>query len=260
MNLSIVIPVFNSSNILNILIKQIISNIDHEKIKKFEIILVNDSSRDNSWEIIAELVKKNINIKGINLSENFGQHSAIFAGLKYSSGDIIITMDDDLQHPPNYIMEIFNKLDEYDLCYTIYKKRKHLLWKRVISYINNIFSSFLFNKSISIYLSSFRGFRSDVKEQAIAYEKPIIFLDSLLLKHSKNICSINVLHEQRFEGDSNYNIKNLFSLWFDAIENYHFYPLRIGTLISLISIFIVKIIRFGKNKKKIQFKILEKTF
>ena len=83
MHLSIVIPVFNSSNILNNLIKQIKFNLKFKEIKKFEIILVNDCSQDNSWNKIKELSKKNVEIKGINLSNNYGQHSSIFAGLKY---------------------------------------------------------------------------------------------------------------------------------------------------------------------------------
>ena len=126
MNLSIVIPVFNSSNILNNLIKQIKFNLKFKEIKKFEIILVNDCSQDNSWNKIKELSKKNLEIKGINLSNNYGQHSSIFAGLKYAKGKIVITMDDDLQHPPSGLISIYKKLNERDLCYTLYIKRKHV--------------------------------------------------------------------------------------------------------------------------------------
>ena len=111
MHLSIVIPVFNSLNILNNLIKQIKFNLKFKEIKKFEIILVNDCSQDNSWNKIKELSKKNLEIKGINLSNNYGQHSSIFAGLKYSKGKIVITTNDDLQHPPSSLISIYKKLN-----------------------------------------------------------------------------------------------------------------------------------------------------
>ena len=260
MHLSIVIPVFNSSNILNNLIKQIKFNLKFKEIKKFEIILVNDCSQDNSWNKIKELSKKNLEIKGINLSNNYGQHSSIFAGLKYAKGKIVITMDDDLQHPPSGLISIYKKLNECDLCYTLYITRKHARWKKLVSQINNIFSSFLFNKPFHIYLSSFRGFKAEIKNKIIKHKKPIIFLDSLLLKASKKTCTISVKHKKRFKGESNYNISNLFSLWFDMIENYHFLPLRFGSLIGLISFLLIKLIRFYKNKKNVQFKIKEKTF
>ena len=169
-------------------------------------------------------------------------------------------MDDDLQHPPSGLISIYKKLNECDLCYTLYINRKHVRWKKLVSQINNIFSSFLFNKPFHIYLSSFRGFKAEIKNKIIKHKKPIIFLDSLLLKASKKTCTISVKHKKRFKGESNYNISNLFSLWFDMIENYHFLPLRFGSLIGLISFLLIKLIRFYKNKKNVQFKIKEKTF
>ena len=125
MNLSIIVPVYNSSKILKTLVKRIKKNL---RTKNYEIIFINDASSDNSWNEIKKISKKNKRIKGINLSENFGQHSAIFAGLKYAKGKKIITMDDDLQHPPESIEDIVSKLNKYDLCYTIYLKRKHIFW------------------------------------------------------------------------------------------------------------------------------------
>ena len=108
MNLSIVIPVYNSSNILDNLLSQIKRNIKLNSISKFEVILVNDASKDQSWKKIVKLKKKFKFVKGINLDRNIGQHQAIFVGLKYCSGKKIITMDDDMQHPPEYVFEIYN--------------------------------------------------------------------------------------------------------------------------------------------------------
>jgi glycosyltransferase involved in cell wall biosynthesis len=260
MNLSIVIPIYNSSQIIHKLIDQLNSKIDNKIVKKFEIILVNDCSKDNSWDVIKKITKKNSKIRGINLFKNYGQHSAIFAGLKFARGQKIITMDDDLQHPPSSIMSIYKKLDNYDLCYTLYLNRKHPAWKKIISYLNNVYSSFLFNKPMNIYLSSFRGFKLHICKKIIHFKKPIIFLDSLLLKETKNICAIKIIHKKRFKGDSNYKPGNLFSLFFDMIVNYHFLPTRFGTFLGVVSKFIVQVFRILNYKKKFQYKIKEKTF
>ncbi len=103
MNLSIIIPVFNSSKILKKLVKNIKYHLDIKLNNKFEIIFINDHSSDNSWSVIRELSKKNSFIKGIDLKKNIGQHAAIFVGLNYATASKIITMDDDLQHPPSYL-------------------------------------------------------------------------------------------------------------------------------------------------------------
>ena len=145
MQLSIIIPVYNSAKILPLLVKKIKNNIN-KKIKKYELILINDSSIDNSWNIILKMSKKNKFIKGINLKNNFGQHTAIFVGLKFANGSKIITMDDDLQHSPKFILKIYDALNKYDLCYSIYSKRQYGPIKKFISYLNNLFGSILFNK------------------------------------------------------------------------------------------------------------------
>ena len=255
MNLSIVIPVYNSANILDNLLSQIKRNIKLNSISKFEVILVNDASKDQSWKKIVKLKKKFKFVKGINLDRNIGQHQAIFVGLKYCSGKKIITMDYDMQHPPSYLINIYNKLDEFDSCYTLYVKRKHKFWKKAVSYINNIFSSYLFDKPFKVYLSSFRGFNSKIRDKIILERKKVLFLDALILKYAKNICTIKVLHNKRYKGDSNYKISNLFRLWFDMIENFQFYPIRFGSLIGLLSFIIVKVLR-GKSIKK-NFKIIK---
>ena len=260
MKLSIVIPIYNSSKIIHKLINQLNSKIDKKILKKTEIILINDFSKDDSWEIIKKISKRNPKIKGINLNDNYGQHSAIFAGLKFAKGKKIITMDDDLQHPPSSIMSIYNKLDDYDLCYTLYLKRKHPVWKKIISYLNNVYSSFLFDKPLNIYHSSFRGFNAHICKKILHFKKPIIFLDSLLLNETKNISTIKVMHKKRFKGESNYKLKNLFSLFFDMIVNYHFLPIRFGSILGLLSKLFVQTFRIFNERKVFQYKIKEKTF
>ena len=258
--LSIIIPVYNSSKILEKLINEINSNLYETFKDNYEIILINDFSNDNSWETIKKISEKFNFIKGINLSYNVGQHGAIFVGLKNSIGDRIIIMDDDLQHPPQSLMSIYEKLDLFDACYTLYIKRKHVNWKIFVSILNNFFSSFIFNKPFKIYTSSMKGIRGNVRDKFLVHNPKIPFIDSLILKEAKNITNIKVYHQERFEGKSNYDVRKLFILWFDMIENYHFYPLRFGSLIGLISFCAVKLLRIFNTKKIFSFEIKEKTF
>ena len=258
--LSIIIPVYNSSKILEKLINEINSNLYETFKNDYEIILVNDFSNDNSWEIIKKISEKFNFIKGIDLSYNVGQHGAIFVGLKNSIGDRIIIMDDDLQHPPKSLVTIYEKLDLFDACYTLYVKRKHVYWKIFVSTVNNFFSSFIFDKPFKIYTSSMKGIKGDVRDKFLIHNPKIPFIDSLILKEAKKITNIKVHHQERFEGKSNYNIRKLFILWFDMIENFHFYPLRFGSLVGLISLFIVRIFRIFKTKKSFSYEIKEKTF
>lgn len=260
MNLSIIIPVFNSSKILKKLVKSIKHHLNIKLNNKFEIIFINDHSTDDSWSAINELSKKYSFVKGIDLKKNVGQHTAIFVGLNYATGSKIITMDDDLQHPPSYLLKIYYSLLDFDVCYTSYINRQHVLWKILVSKLNNIFSNFLFNKPNNVYLSSFRGFQSKIKNKIINEKPNIIFLDSLILKHSKKITSIKIVHQKRFRGESNYNLKKLLNLWFDMIENFYFFPIRIGSFIGVSVFLLVKFIRFFQKKKYLKIEISKITF
>ena len=169
--LSIIIPVYNSATNLKNFISQLIAIIS-KQFNNFEIILVDDSSKDNSWEVIKDISKLNDTlVKAIQLRKNVGQHNAIFSGLKYCEGDIIVTMDDDGQNPPESIEKIISELNKgYDVCYANYKIKRHNFFRRFGSYINNLFTSFLFNKPTSLVLTSFRCFKKDIKDEILKHK------------------------------------------------------------------------------------------
>lgn len=213
MRLSIIIPVYNSEKILPFLVKAIFKNLKN-KIPKYEIILVNDFSRDKSWNKIVDLSKKYKFIKGIDHKQNYGQHTAIFTGLKYSKGDNIICLDDDMQHDPIYLYEIYKKLNKgYDVCYVKYLNRQHSKIKIFFSWLNNIVSSYIMNKSSKVYTSSFKGFSKNIKNNIINASSKFIFLDYWIINNSKNLTTIEVKHKKRAIGVTNYNIRELFTLW-----------------------------------------------
>ena len=262
MNLSIIIPIYNSEKIIPILTNKI-KKILKKKIKKFELILINDHSIDKSWVTIKKISKKNSFIRGINLLKNYGQHNAITAGLKYSRGKYLILMDDDLQHDPKYIPNILEQLLRgYDACYVRYLKRKHSFWKKFVSKLNHITSSYLANKTSKIYTSSFKGFNKRIKNKIVNDKHKEVFLDWIILDNSTKVKSIEIIHKKRLIGKTNYNLKKLLILWSNMI-------IRIKTnnkfkkiLIFLIKIFIVSTINKIINKKTFRekFIILEKTF
>ena len=244
MILSIVIPVYNSEEILDELINQITSEI-RKKINLFEdyeIILVNDKSLDNSWKKIEEIATNQKNVIGINLSKNFGQHNALMAGIKNSRGDFLITMDDDLQHPPNYIIEIINKLNQgFDVCYTKYENNKYSFFKKLGSAINDKVANIVLDKPKNIYLSSYRGIKRNVINELKKFDGPYVYLDGVILNVTSNIGSINIKHNKRLKGNSGYSFKKLFSLWLKVFTNSSIFPLRMasvtGFIVTIISLF-----------------------
>ena len=256
MQVSIIVPVFNSSKILPELVERIYKEMKNSNlIENFELILINDYSLDDSWNVIKEISKKYSFLKGINLSENFGQHNAIMAGLNNSKGNKIITIDDDLQHPPEFISEILKKLDTCEVCYTNYKNRKHAGWKRAVSSINNIVSSFLLNKPLKIYMSSFRGINKIIVNDIVKFKEPDVYIDGLIIKYAKKIDMINVDHNQRKLGESNYTVKKLLILWSSMIINFSVLPFRASSIFGLILKIIIRI--FRKKSLKPQYKIIE---
>ena len=261
MKLSIVIPVFNSSKIIIKLIKSIKKNI--KKNTSFEIILINDYSEDSSWKTIKSLAKKYKFVKGINLNENYGQHYAIFAGLKFAKGKNIICMDDDMQHDPAYINKITNVLDKgFDVCYVKYLKRKHSYIKILVSWLNNIVSSFLMSKPINIYTSSYKGFKKKVKTNILKNSGRFVFLDYWMFKYSKKITFIDVKHKKRLYGETNYKFKQLLTLWSNMIFLIDYEKKNYKSIIILfIKIFFRTFLRDYINyKESSEIQIESKTF
>ncbi len=257
MKLSVIIPVFNSSKILEDLIERIIKTSEKLNMKNnFEVIMINDNSSDNSWDVLKKLSKNYNFLTCINLTKNFGQHNAIMAGLNNAVGDCMITLDDDLQHPPEFFPEIINKLKNFDVCYTNYKNRKHVGWKRAVSALNNFVSSFLLNKPLEIYMSSYRGINKKIVDEIIKFKKPDVYLDGLIVNTTKNIGMITVDHHARKIGESNYTFKKLLILWSNMIINFSFFPLRYASILGIILKLIIKL--FRKKNNGPQYEILEK--
>lgn len=238
MQLSIVIPVYKSFSILDELAKQIQDATGF--VETFELILVNDCSPDKSWEKICLLTEKYTFIKGINLRKNSSQHNAIMAGLNHASGDIIIMMDDDLQHSPKHIQSLYEEIRKgSDVCYTKFAEKKHKLWKRLGSRFNDSVANLLLKKPRDLYLSSFKAISKAILPEIIAYDGPYPYVDGLILAVTQSISVIEIEHHERFDGSGNYNLISSLSLWLKMATSFSVIPLRMATYmgisISLIS-------------------------
>ena len=231
--LSIIIPVFNSAEGLQNFVENLISTVS-KQFQDFEIIMVDDSSRDSSWSIIEKLSSIHKNIKGIQLRKNAGQHNAIFSGLHYCEGEVIVTMDDDGQNSPDSVEKLILEINKgYDVCYANYKIKKHNFFRRCGSYINNLVATFLFKKPKNLVLTSFRCFKNDIKNEILKHQSSFIYIDGLIFSITDNVSQTLVDHGERKFGKSNYTILKLIGLWLKMATGFSILPLRIASIFGI---------------------------
>ena len=233
--ISIVVPVYRSENILPYLAEQVSVSMEAAGMAgRFELILVNDASPDGSWQAIQSLAARHAFVKGICLARNFGQHNATMAGLNHALGDIVVIMDDDLQHPPQTIMSLVGAVrDGYDVCYTRYVNRQHVFWKKLGSWFNDRAASFLLRKPRGLYLSSYKALHRRVVQDVIRYDGPYAYVDGLILDITNHITSVPIEHQARHEGKGNYNLKRSVSLWLKMATSFSIIPLRIASFTGM---------------------------
>jgi undecaprenyl-phosphate 4-deoxy-4-formamido-L-arabinose transferase len=249
---SIVIPVFRSESILPKLVEKIHCEMKNENLADhFELLLINDCSPDKSWTVVKELAGKYSFVKGASLRRNFGQHNATMAGLNHVSGNIVVIMDDDLQHPPEAIGDMIKAVSNgFDVCYTNYINRKHALWKKLGSRFNDWAATKLLGKPEGLYLSSFKALRREVVDEIIKYDGPYAYVDGLVLDITDSITSINIEHQDRLEGEGSYNLLRSVSLWMKMATSFSVLPLRfasfMGFSLAILSIIMIVIILLQK--------------
>jgi polyisoprenyl-phosphate glycosyltransferase len=229
---SIVVPVYNSEDSLTELCNRIHKTFI--KIKQdYEIILVDDCSKDNSWTIMNQLNKKNRKIKVIQLMKNFGQNSALMCGFNHARGDYIITIDDDLQNPPEELPKMINKINQgYDVVYGVYRKKKHNIFRNAGSIIGKKFFSKV--SGIKFNVTSFRIFTKKVRNEIIKFDSYNVNVNVLLAYISNKVGRCFVKHKKREHGMTNYSLNKLIRYTLDLIFNSTIFPLRLATLFGLI--------------------------
>ncbi len=228
---SFVIPCYNSSKTIEKVIEEIKDTMKQLVKYEYEIILVNDCSPDNTFEVIEELCRKNKNICGINLAKNFGQHGALMAGFHQVTGDILVCLDDDGQTPANEVGKLLDKIEAGDdVVYASYAHKKHSLFRNFGSYVNELMAQFLLGKPKDLYVSSYFAARRFVVREMLKYENAYPYVIGLVLRTTKKISNVPVNHREREIGQSGYTLAKLLGLWFNGFTAFSTKPLRIATI------------------------------
>ena len=231
--ISVVVPVYNSKEFLPELYERLIAVLEREG-QDFEIIFVDDGSKDESWSVIKELAIEDQRLRGFRLTRNYGQHNALFAGCNQATGDKIITLDDDLQNPPEEIPLLLNKLSEgFELVYGIPVVRQHNLWRRLGSRVILVSLMTVLGFHSSWRVSSYRIFDATLIDSLRENSRPRMSIDVLLSWATTEISSCSVKHEARRSGKSTYSVFKLLSHAVDVISGFSVLPLRCVALLGV---------------------------
>ena len=209
---SVVVPVYNSEHTLHELYERVSKVFDETLHEEFEMILVDDGSKDHSYEIMEELHDKDNRVKIIQQARNFGQHPALLCGFKYVKGDFIITMDDDLQHPPEEIpklVKVMNERDDVDVIIAKYEGRQHNIIRRMGTWVSVYATSKMLKKPRDLEITSFRLIRRFIVDAIVKMDVHLPQIGNLLVQTSNRIINVPVHHDARKYGKSGYSFKRL---------------------------------------------------
>lgn len=238
-SLSIVIPVYNSQDSISKLTDHLVASLGVDY--KLEIVLVNDSSKDNSEKLCIALYEKYETIvKFYSLSKNVGEHNAVMAGLNHTTGDFIVIMDDDFQNPISEVIKLveFAKENSYDVVYTYYDRKQHHFFRNLGSKFNDKVANVMLKKPKDLYLSSFKLMSKFLVNEIIKYDLPFPYIDGLILRTTTNIGKIQVYHQERIVGKSGYTLTKLIALWLNMFTNFSILPLRVSIYIGFVFAFL----------------------
>jgi undecaprenyl-phosphate 4-deoxy-4-formamido-L-arabinose transferase len=230
MNISVVVPVFNGSSSLPELVSRL-QPVLQRLCQKYELILVDDGSEDGSWETITQLAVEHTWVRGIELMRNYGQHNAVLCGIRAAKHEITVTLDDDLQHPPEEIPKLVQKLAEgYDVVYGIPEKKQHGIWRNFASLVTRWTMRLTLGSRVPSEFSAFRALRTQAREAFRQYHSPFVSIEVLLTWASTHFVSIKVRHDARQFGTSTYTFRKLLGYVPLLITGYTGLPLRFASL------------------------------
>ena len=230
--ISVIVPVYNSENTLAELVERL-EPVLKDCCTAYELILVNDGSRDRSWAAIHSLSRSYPWVRGINLMRNYGQHNALLCGLRSACYTTSVTMDDDLQHPPEEIPRLLAKLaDGEDVVYGTPIKQAHTLWRNLASYFTRLALQGTLGVENARKVSAFRALRTQVRQAFTHYQSPFVILDVLLSWGTTRFASVSTRHEIRQRGVSNYTLPMLIVHGLNMLTGFTVLPLQLASLMG----------------------------
>jgi glycosyltransferase involved in cell wall biosynthesis len=230
--LSMVVPVFRSHDTLRELYRRISTSIDSID-PEFELIFVEDGGGDQSWEIVEELARIDARVKGLQLARNYGQHNALLCGIRMASGEVIVTLDDDLQNPPEEIAKLLRRLDEgYDVVYGKPHVERHGFLRDQASRITKLALQSAMGAETARQVSAFRVFRTRLRDAFDAYRSPTVNIDVLLTWGTSRFSAVTVGHDPRYAGVSGYSLRKLVQHALNMMTGFSPLPLQLASILG----------------------------
>jgi glycosyltransferase involved in cell wall biosynthesis len=229
---SVVVPVFNGARTLEPLVARISATLEGQE---HEIVLVDDGSADGSWKAIVELANGNDRVRGLAMSRNYGQHAATLAGLRVARFPVTVTIDDDLQNPPEQIPLLLAALEDedVDVVYGFAFQRRQGFWRNVGRRLTTLTMRAAIGHQLSNYVSSFRAFRTDLRDAFAFFNGPFVIVDVLLTWATSRWTWVEVRHEARTTGASSYSTGQLLGIALTWLTAFSTRPLRIASIVGL---------------------------
>ncbi len=233
---SFVIPCYRSAQTIGRVVEEIDRAMKELSGYAYEIVLVNDASPDNTFDVIRGLCAGRGDSCGVNLARNFGQHAALMAGFRHVRGEVVVCLDDDGQTPAEEVGKLLVKLEEgYDVVYAKYAHKRHSAFRNFGSKVNELMARVMLGKPKELYISSYFAMRGFIAKELVRYENPYPYVIGLVLRATKKIANVEVTHREREIGTSGYTVGKLLGLWFNGFTAFSVKPLRIATVIGIVS-------------------------
>ena len=227
---SFVIPCYRSAKTVGAVTREIGETMAAMPQYDYEIVLVNDCSPDDTWEVIRGLAANDKHIAAVDLAKNFGQHAALMCGMRHSRGDFVVCLDDDGQTPADEVGKLLEKLEEgYDVVYASYEDKRESGFRKFGSGVNRRMTEIMLGKPKELELNSYFAARRFLVDEMLRYEHGYPYVMGLVLRSTKRICNVPVHHRAREEGRSGYTLAKLLSLWMNGFTSFSVKPLRIAT-------------------------------
>ena len=231
---SVVVPVYNSEGTLEELVDRLVAVLEGLG-ARFEILLVNDGSRDSSWQVIESIAARWRCVRGFDLMRNFGQHNALLCGIRAARYDVIVTIDDDLQNPPEEVPALIARLNEgHDVVYGYPRELTHGLLRNLASQLTKIALQKGMGVSAARHVSAFRAFRTEVRRAFEDYDNTFVSIDVLLSWGTTRFAAVQVRHEPRKVGVSGYTVRRLINHAVNMLTGFSTWPLQVASVIGFV--------------------------
>ena len=235
---SFVIPCYRSSKTIGGVVNEIESTMA-QLAYEYEIILVNDSSPDDTFAVISALAEADGHITAVDLAKNFGQHAALMSGISHSAGDFVVCLDDDGQTPANEVGKLLARLeqDDCDVAMASYEHKQHSAFRNFGTKLNNRMTEIMLGKPRDLSMTSYFAIKRFIVDEMLKYKNCFPYLDGLILRCTRRIRTVPVQHRARMEGSSGYTLGKLFALWKDGFTAFSVKPLRLASIFGALTAF-----------------------